>query len=56
MHFNLDGVDLKQALGKVGEHANKTTSQELRFLKENWSSFKNNVIFYKNGSKVSSPF
>jgi len=57
VRFDLTNVkNLKGILKGTGEYAESTTSQELRYLRENWRRFKNNVKFYQDGAEVSAPW
>lgn len=57
IHFDLTHVkDLRGILKNKGPHKDKVTSHELRYLKQNWAKFKNNVSFYRNGQRVSAPW
>ncbi|QYZ65048.1 MAG: hypothetical protein OI74_05265 [Gammaproteobacteria bacterium (ex Lamellibrachia satsuma)] len=59
IRFHLDGIknnDMKNLLKNKGEWANATTSIELRYLRDNWPRFKNNVHFYKNGEHKEPPW
>lgn len=58
VHFNLDGMDLRAALAGTGNpaHVNSITSEELRFIRDNWSAFKDTVSFYQDGRRVPPPW
>lgn len=55
--FSLVGMeDLEGALSGTGKWANKVTSSELRYIRQNWSKFQNMVRFYDQGSEVPPPW
>ena len=57
VHFDLTYVnDIKGVLNNTGQYANTVTAQELRYIKSNWSTFKNNIKFYNNGIEAYIPF
>lgn len=40
----------------TGQFADKITSQELRYIKENWDKFKDVITFWKEGMEVVAPW
>ncbi|MCL2323426.1 MAG: RHS repeat-associated core domain-containing protein, partial [Oscillospiraceae bacterium] len=57
IHFDLTNVrNIDGALGGYGPYANSVTSLELKYLFDNWDTYKDTVIFYKKGSVVNPPW
>ena len=57
IHFDLSNMsNIDDVLKGVGQYANKTTSFELRYLKNNWDYFKDSTIFYNKGKIVQPPW
>jgi len=54
--FDLNGVNVKEALTRGSTNYNKVTSHELRYIKENWNEVGAVVVFYENGRKASRPW
>jgi RHS repeat-associated protein len=55
--FDLTHVkDLPGLLRGTGPWADAVTSQELRYLRDNWKRFKDNVTFYRDMNKVPPPW
>ncbi len=48
--------DISGILNKTGPYRAKVTSYELRWLRDNWSSARDNVIFYDHGIEVKPPW
>ena len=57
VHFDLTHVkDIKGVLSNTGPFANRVTSQELRFIRDNWRHFKTKPKFYENDIEVAPPW
>ena len=57
LHFDLTYMeDIDNLLIGNGIHADKITSYELRYVRDNWSIFKFNTKFYKNNEEASKPW
>lgn len=57
VRFDLTHVkDMNNLLRNRGEHAAKTTSQELRYIRDNWRHFKVKPKFYRGGIEVPPPW
>lgn len=57
VRFDLTNMDdIPGALAGEGPQAGKVTSQELRFIRDNWDSFSVKPKFYSNGSEVPAPW
>jgi hypothetical protein len=57
IHFNLDYMGgIKDILKNKGKYKNFITSYELRYLRDNWLRFSNNVLFYLDGEVVKAPW
>ena len=55
--FDLTNVsDLQNVLAGTGKYANNVTSQELRYIMENWDRFKDVVTFCINEMEVAAPW
>lgn len=55
--FDLTNVsDLQNVLAGTGKYANNVTSQELRYIMENWDRFKDVVTFCINEMEVVAPW
>lgn len=53
IHFDLTNMnDIDNILNNQGQFANAITSQEIRYIRNNWHRFKNSVRFYKNKKEV----
>ena len=48
--------DMNNLLRNRGEHAAKTTSQELRYIRDNWRTFQVKPKFYRGGIEVPPPW
>jgi hypothetical protein len=48
--------DLDNVLKGTGQFADTITSQELRYIKDNWDRFKDVVTFCKDGVEVVVPW
>lgn len=56
IHFDLTNMnDINNVLNNKGQFANAITSQEIRYIRNNWHRFKNNVRFY-NKKEVNVPW
>ena len=57
IHFDLTNIeDMDNVLNGKGKYGNSITAQELRFLRSNWSRYRNNVYFYINDEIVTPPW
>jgi len=57
IRFDLTHVDdLAGVLRGTGQYGSKVTAHELRYLRANWSRFKDSVIFYLGGVEVAAPW
>ena len=57
IHFDLTHMlDIDGVLMGVGEYANRVTSDELRYIRDNWERLGNAVKFYRNGNEVIAPW
>lgn len=56
VYFDLTNMkDIKGVLNNMGEFKDSVTAQELRYIRDNWSFFEDNVEFYKDGIRRSLP-
>ena len=56
IHFNLTHMaDIAGILANTGAYSNTVTAGELRYIRDNWSRFANNVKFYQNNIVVTAP-
>lgn len=53
IHFCLDGIDIQAAFNQDKSDTNyyKFTSAELRFVRKNWQTLKDKVVFYQGGER-----
>ena len=49
-------ADLDGVLNNIGKYAEMITSQELRYIRDNWKRLNKCVIFYKNNKEVPAPW
>jgi hypothetical protein len=56
VNFDLSDVDVDGALSVTGPHAHSVTSQELRYIRDNWQRFQKIVTFEKEGQVISPPW
>lgn len=57
VHFDLTNMkDVGSILRNKGNYADKITSVELRYLRDNWGKFKVKPKFYKGGIEVAPPW
>ncbi|MBS9405477.1 hypothetical protein KG088_17880 [Halomonas sp. TRM85114] len=57
VHFDLTHMhNIKGVLNKRGPYSRDVTAKELRYIRDNWSSFKVKPKFYRNGEQVSPPW
>lgn len=57
IHFDLTNMnDIENILNNRGDFADTITSQEIRYLRNNWNRFQGNVKFYRNGEGVNAPW
>lgn len=57
VHFDLTHIkNLKGVLNNQGEYAKTYTSQELRYIRDNWRHFKVKPKFYKGGIEIPPPW
>lgn len=55
--FDLTHIeDLPGVLSNTGPYASKITSEELRYIKQNYNFLQNNVIFIKDYQEVEKPW
>ena len=51
-----DQTAINQALNGTGEFGGTVTSQELRYISDNWGRLKSSIKFYRNGKEVVAPW
>ncbi|MBQ3545208.1 MAG: PKD domain-containing protein [Lachnospiraceae bacterium] len=57
IHFDLTNMqDVDGILNGTSKYMNKTTSGELRYIRDNWGRLSGNIKFYNNGEEVLSPW
>lgn len=57
VHFHLDDmVDIPDIRNNCGLYANKYTSIELRYIRDNWDRFNPKPLFYRGGRQTNRPF
>lgn len=57
IRFDLTNItDIEGILQKTGTYSDTVTATELRYLRENWTRFRNNVTFYNNGKGACTPW
>jgi hypothetical protein len=57
IRFNLTHIEnMDDLLAGRGPYANKITSKELRYLRDNWDRFEGSVVFYRNNRVVPAPW
>lgn len=56
-HFDLTNMqDIDGILNGTSQYMNRTTSGELRYIRDNWDRLFGNIKFYNNGKEVSPPW
>lgn len=57
IHFDLTNMqDIDDILNGTSQYMNRTTSGELRYIRDNWDRLFGNIKFYNNGKEVLPPW
>ena len=57
IHFDLTNMqDIDGIMNGTSQYMNRTTSGELRYIRDNWDRLSGNIKFYSNGEEVLPPW